>query len=326
MPSTVPVFFHVGYHKTGSTWLQRELFRSHPQVWLVNNRFKNRAAADLVVNLLRDEDFDASASRWQPLLDNAEPPKKKPVASVVSFEGLSGGLWQEASQGLRGPERIHGLFPEARVALVLREQFSALRSIYAQYVNEGGSLSLRRFLDLSPEGRHLDLARFEYDRLIEAYQARFGADRVLVLPYEQFTQDPAAYLESWCSWLGVAPDAVDLDPSVPHNVSMSPLGQRILRLANRLFRKSGFNPKPLLFEWEKAGDVRHKLQRSLDPKLLRRIPWPSPRVPRSVEEAIRARVAASNARTAELTGLDLAAYGYAVAPGAAAVAEARASA
>jgi hypothetical protein len=142
-------------------------------------------------------DFDAAAFRaeFEPLLRSSE---ERELVPVVDFERLSGHPFSGGYDSREIADRLAAVFPDGLVLVVIREQRSMIASTYKQYVRQGGASSLRRFLEpLVSQGLQVpqfDFRFFEYHRLLAYYRGLFGADRVLVLTYEQFRDDPSAFV------------------------------------------------------------------------------------------------------------------------------------
>src|SRR4051794_7076464 len=118
-----PVAVHIGYHKTASTWLQREVFprhaRLHPyvegRVW--NDPFLRCIVAE------SDGEFDAGAARatYESGLLRLGSLSGDDVV-VVSAERLSGHAASGGYDTFRIAERLHATLPSARVLMVVRNQ------------------------------------------------------------------------------------------------------------------------------------------------------------------------------------------------------------
>src|SRR5262249_32612815 len=139
---------HIGYPKTGSTWLQREVF---PRLGIRYGSAEPELGR--LIGELAEGEVDAEAFR--------RARGEGPV--LISNEGLVGSMWGPVENGLRNAERLHEVVPGARIAVLVRRQDEMLRSLYAQYVNMGGTRPPEGFLaEFHPE--HL-----EYDRLLSRY-------------------------------------------------------------------------------------------------------------------------------------------------------------
>ena len=136
---------------------------------------------------------------------------------------------------MRNAERLHGLLPAARILIAVRRQDEMLRSIHAQYVNEGGTRPLRAFIDgRGVAGSRFSLRHLEYDRLVGRYVDLFGRDRVWVVPYEYLRASPDRFLDRLCEMLGTRLTARVSHARLNHSLSRPALW--LLRSWNRLFR------------------------------------------------------------------------------------------
>src|SRR5581483_9252189 len=152
----------------------------------------------------------------------------------------------------------------------VREQRSMIASTYKQFVKAGGAQTFAHFVE--PRGKQnwrvpqFDFRHFEYHHLIRYYRSLFGADRVLVLPYEQLVGDPRAFVARIGDFAG-RPLAAPLLDRLPYgrnlNPSPSALTVAALRRLNRFAPRNELNPAPIveldaaerLADWMKAGDV-----------------------------------------------------------------------
>jgi hypothetical protein len=311
------VILHIGYHKTATSWLQRQVF-ANP---LSPLRTIGKLGDDHPIRQLvraRPLDFDAAAHRARiealvrPILDESLVP-------VISWERLSGHAVSGGYDSKELADRLHAVFPEGKVLAVIREQRAVILSSYKQYVMGGGRAPVEDFLE-PPGSRNMrlpafDLRFYEYEHLLGHYQSLFGRDAVLVLTFDQFIREPAAFVSAICAFAGRA--ASDrLLASLPYDYVRRPSHSALelsIRRRGNAFARSELNPVP-----------------ALDSKLLRRMMKMAEHVStaRLVPEQVRAKREAalratvgriigdryreSNRRTAELAGLDLAGYGWPV--------------
>ena len=309
-PSFRPLL-HVGYHKTGTTWLQTRLFASD-EVGFCTNSFRRDALHVFVYP--HAFEFDAAEARafyqaeWQRC-----PPGTVPVLSMERFSGTPHAGRYDSAEVAR---RLRQTFPEGRVLIVVREQEGAILSSYRQYVKNSGPLSLDGYLHPPYESSvihqfHYDA--FRYDRLVALYDDLFGPENVLVLPYEAFRADPVAYMASIVRFAGLDPQPELLErlrPTDRENASLSALTTSLKRRANRLVsRKTAINPAPVVRLSDRGAVAVRTLFYKLDGWLPR-----GRRIDAAQRERIREvvgdRYAAGNAALAERTGADLGRYGY----------------
>ncbi len=292
----VPDAALVGYYKGGTTFL-RGYLDHHPGItW-------SRSLAFLV-----SKDLQGFPENYNPAIDDSCP------VFVDCFEGLSQGLviqdterWQAEyltpgitcadhpnKQDLNViPSRLSEVFPQTRIIIVIREQVSIIRSAFLHFQMglPAGQRTFHDFLE-TLEGK-ITLRSLYYDQVIRAYREKFGEDRVLILANEQMKNDLPNTLKQFCEFLGV--DYLDYSES-----RQTPNKGREFGLAN------------LCIFAERLGfDAARR------PALVRRLSGALPFLGRDVigretKQTLRAAFAASNTATAELIGLPLAKYGYAL--------------
>jgi Sulfotransferase family len=309
------LLIHIGYHKTGTNWLQRRFFSDAATGyrWL-----GKRPGSHPVRRFVRDRplEFDADAVRaaLEPMIAEAEQAGLLPV---LSFERLSGSALSGGYDSTRIADRLHQVFPAARILVVVREQRSMIVSTYKGYVQQGGAAPLEHFL----EGRRsatfrvpgFDAAYLEYDRLVAYYHDLFGAENVLALPFDQFVEDGRSFVERIASFADRAVPATVLD-ALPYgrreNVrTTSALTLSVVRRLNQLAPSTDVNPAPVA-EWPAAGRLADRLVRR-DP-LKRSSAAAEDRLRQAIDEWAGDRFAAANGRLSALLGVDLGRYGWSV--------------
>lgn len=297
---------HVGYHKTGTSWLQKHLFRTEDRGFarlLLSSRHSDFIWVD-------EFDFDPARYRAEfgPAIAQARAAGRVPI---VSSERLSGNPHSGGYDSRRLADRLHAVFPDARILIAIREQRGVILSTYGQYVRAGGVCSLRDYLRGPGDSRlpWFRLSYFRYDRLVRYYQSLFGREQVLVEAYEHFREDPEAYVRRVCDFCGVVVKD-DLPYRQVKNPGLGPLALGLQRRLNPFVVRDSLNGNSALAIPLLRGPSR-ALLRGFD-RLSPR-PW-NERLRagwrRTVAEATEGYYEESNRRTEEATGLDLARLGY----------------
>ena len=227
--------FHIGYHKTATTWFQ--------------SRFYPFVEADVVERstihdtFLRPPglEFDPKAARLR-IRGNIE-------SQVFCDEELSGNPHNGGLNGLLSEavaNRIADAFPEAKVVIFIRNQFSMARSVYKQYVKMGGTWSAERYflpgrfraaMNVAPNRNPtLRPGHLSYSKLVGKYVELLGRPNVYVYLYESFVTDPLRFLEGMCQDLGLNTkcplDSLDFSST---NQSFSSYSLQIVRLLNHFY-------------------------------------------------------------------------------------------
>ncbi|GAB5523650.1 MAG: sulfotransferase [Roseivirga sp.] len=198
------ILIHVGIHKTGTTWLQKNIFAT------LNGNFhslslggegKASIARDFVRgqegNLLNSFDLNQEVLNTELAQTCLSENTAENTVYVISDERLGGNPHSAGFDAHTIMQRLHKTFPKAKIFIVIREQRSWLLSNYFQYLTVGGTKSLKAYLNTAYDGKIPGFSPdfLKYHLMIGAYQNAFGKDRVLVLTYEQFKNDKADFLK-----------------------------------------------------------------------------------------------------------------------------------
>lgn len=294
---------HIGYHKTGSTWLHRMVF---PAIEGYHSTSGDPLFRALLRNLRTAADEEFTPSAFAAAVEECSGREHTPL--LLGNESLSGDVWAGGAGWRRNAERLARVLPEAAVLIVIRRQPEMLLSLYAQYVQEGGTGPLDDFLDGVASSCRFDPAHLRYDGLIQAYTELFGAESVCVLPFELLQRSPEGFLAQLGSLLRTRVREIG---SGRENPSLSAGSLRLLRAWNRAFRVSKFNRHPSVFAIPGGRSVRRVMQRRVDPMLRRfRAAARLPAATRERIETLAASYADSNALTQSSVEIDLAELGY----------------
>ncbi len=311
------VLTHIGYHKTGSSWLQHSVFENPASGYRsIGHEARTHALRRIVSEHPFRYDADAIRAELAALIGAVE---ERGLHPVISLERLSGHPFTGGSDSRQIADRLREALDDAGILVVIREQRSMIVAVYKQYVKAGGTASLSQFLepsrDRAARANLFDLGYLEYEHLLTYYRALFGAERVLVLPFEAFVHDGRAFLERIGAFTGRPfPDEFlsGLAYGTRDNKSISALSIATLRQVNRFAPRTELNPGPA-FESRAAASLAKRLKK---PNLLEQ-PFAArlgaaadAKLRRLVDATVGERYAESNRATADLTGLDLASYGW----------------
>jgi hypothetical protein len=298
---------HIGYQKTATSWLQREVLPRHPELAPVLHYEPGGEWIEESVGA-HPFTFDARALRAAHEAALTAGAGRRPF---VSYEAWVGDPYTGARNTLQNAQRLHALFPRARVVVVVREPLDMLASMYRQFVQEGGALGLAQLLARRyPERIHFDPAFLFYDDLVDVYARLFGRERVLVLTFEALRADRRAFLDALFAFCGVAPLELDGHAgSANDNRGLSPASLRVQRFSNR-FLRSAFNPAPLVpSRLLTYAGVRRVLQRGVDPRLFGGA-RPGAALPAALRAELRELYRPHNARLAREHGVPVREQGY----------------
>ena len=170
------LLFHIGYHKTGTSFIQQQIFEK-------NNCFRRVNQYDINRALIYPGPFHFDEKSAKSFINSVN---RDDAINVYSNERLSGGPHSGGRDAKEIADRIKLIAPNAKVLIVVREQISAISSSYNQYIRAVGSLSIAEYLNPTTK-RDLERFRkehFEYHHLVSHYIELFGRENVLCIPFE----------------------------------------------------------------------------------------------------------------------------------------------
>lgn len=303
---------HIGLPKTASTTLQNRLLAEQTKfayVGRINNGYANDGTKELIERITIQDSLDYDPDGAAALLRSLPEVVAAPALPIlVSSESLS--VDGRTDRRLIA-ERLHRLFAPAKILIVLRAQQAMLQSMYLNHLRGSGQplVSFDQWLDDVYGGtRFNELYRIglNYEPLVRLYDEIFGADNVVVLPFELIKNENSLFYSRLAELLGLS--IAEVQACFTRNSDNQRMSERhmlALRLQSRM----------------SAGTNLATLGRRLLPmplyRRLRDLVVGGRRVnPPSLSERWRDRVSIAcgpgNAKLAARTGIDLGQLGYPV--------------
>lgn len=249
---------HIGYPKTGSTFLQQRVFPQLDDIEYVDFHTCVKLFEDVIY--LDDLDFDFQRSK--------KTLEKYSSKSLFSQEALTGAPY--TFKGLnrsRIPHRLKEL-GFTQIIITVRNQVAIIDSMYRQYIYQGGVMKFVDFLNLDGKWNHYlrgyNLDYLKYDRLVSLYYDVFGKENVLVLPQELLRENQDTFVQLISDFMKV--DIPKLKPSKSSNESLSNLSTALMRVINH-FTFNSQRPNHLISNWISTKPIKKVFQVILDPYL-----------------------------------------------------------
>lgn len=297
------LLIHIGYHKTGSTFVQNAILKNGQLGF--HSPWTHQ---DYIEELIICNPFSFTSERarhfFQPEIEKAWQTDHLPV---ITHEMLSGNPWKGGYNSRITAERLRDIFPEGKVLIVIREQSSMLLSFYKHRVRHNLTASVERYLQPAPARSGFEpllrLEYLEYHWLIDCYQTLFGQNNVLVLPYEMLRANKPMFLSKISDFSGRDIPS-DLSKGVI-NPGYSGLTIYIKRWTNLL---SPRYPQAHIPKIQKINNrVMYRINRLIPKKIGKNFDH---RLLQKIDASVGDFYRNSNQKTAQLIGLDLNAYGY----------------
>ena len=308
------VLLHVGYHKTGTTWLQNYLFNNEKYGFV-----SPMSTMDMMNIIALPNPLDFSFETCQSEVDKRLEQVRSGLMPVFSAERFSGHPHSGGYDSKEIADRLKVLFPNGQVLICIREQKKVILSCYNQYIKKGGAISVGAYLHVLDRTRVplFDFRHFMYHRLIGYYQSVFGKENVLILPYEIFTRNSQEYVSRIMEFATGKPFQGTMDDLPTRRMTNSSITGFELSMRRFLNFTIGtrnsinqFSLRPLS---KKYNDFFFGIAQKMKPI-----------IPAFVNNAIMQRIenkishlsgdrfCESNRITSELIGMDLSQFGYRV--------------
>lgn len=181
------VYVHLGIHKTGSSFLQKEFFPKYEGKLCFLDRSKLSLFKAYV---LTADDFEFDANKAMDFFMHALGENSGCERVIMSDEEFYGNPYIASIDRKRNFDRLFEIFGNTLNCVVfLRNQQSLLNSLYNQYVKTGGTASFEKFLSYKKYPLNFNLTYLIYDRYISYLKNVLGKDRIKVYLYEDFLQN-----------------------------------------------------------------------------------------------------------------------------------------
>jgi len=216
------IFIHVGLHKTGTTYLQKEIFCKIKDInYLASVQLWKLHIEKDKINLISNE-----------LLSSDEPHFYK-FGATNKYEIL---------------DHLKRLFPDAKIILGRREFNRWLKSCYKQYIVCGGTLKFNDYCEKYKDN-FMDMDKYE-EKIRQTFKY------VCVYTQEELLNERKKTVEKICSFIGVDTPEISYRK---RNVSPKDLHLKARRIFNRFYNSEFNKTNPvsdliastLLFFWSK---------------------------------------------------------------------------
>jgi hypothetical protein len=229
------VIIHIGYPKAASTWLQKSVFQS-----VVN--FELCEGSLVADHLLKPGSFSFDPETCRKVFDSAF---QRPV--LISEERFLGSFnlgWNNGAYVKELTGRLKKVFPQATVIVLIRKQTEIIASAYSQYIRDGGTVSIDKFLYPPDNFTFQNILKFsfeqlEYHRIIGYLNALFPG-KVRVYLFEEIQEDPDGFIRRLAedSGMVINHDKISYEP---RNIRYSRFVLTLARYMNIFTRNGSLN-------------------------------------------------------------------------------------
>ncbi|NES23672.1 MAG: sulfotransferase [Symploca sp. SIO3E6] len=303
------LIIHIGFPKAASSWLQQVIFNDEKLGFFSPWGLESAEAIEQFV--IPDSFHFSAESTFKVFEPGLQEAASRGMVPIISHECLVGNQMAGTYYGKEAADRIHNVFPEARILILLREQKSMVLSSYRQYIKSGGMKTIEDFMGATQRrpgfAPPCQLTYLEYDLLIAYYQKLFGVDNVLVLPFELLKEKQQFLCQKVLSFAGL--DGTPEYQQESKNVGFRGLTMEFRRKLNSVVKRPDFGnvQGSRSLAWRIAEKLSKILDRFVPQSIHKQIEDP---LKQSIAETIGDSFRKSNQKTSQLIGMNLADFGY----------------
>lgn len=217
------IYFHVGLHKTASTFLQENVFPYFKDIQFIKkHNFRNR-----------DEIIEKSDNIKFLISREMEPEKEKDMIRI---------------------QDIAIKYPDTRLILILRNHAGMIKSKYKYYLRKHGYKHFDDFFDLQNDTGIIKKENLDYGNKIQILKKYFTCP-VFVMFQEEFINNPFAAIDQLAEYIHTEYNKKDIQLS-RKNASFSEKQLKLIRKFNKLspHDHSRIQSPFLRFGYRKFGD------------------------------------------------------------------------
>lgn len=234
------IAFHLGLHKTASTWFQQEYFAKHPDIVLLNNA--SEPWNDEIVSYLVKTSYGEFDAEYYYKLVISKEKKDCNKVYIISAERLSGHPYSGAYDRQLIITRINKAFSNAKIFIFYRDQVQLIDSVYKQLISEGYTGSINDMLSMdSWKKPFFNMDIYKYDLMLKNYLEVFEFNSIGLFNYDLFRENKLQVLNELNEFLGINHmDNLQVIEGVITNKSYNSYSILLMRFLN-YFNKSEYN-------------------------------------------------------------------------------------
>ncbi|MBN2348490.1 MAG: sulfotransferase [Bacteroidales bacterium] len=182
---------HIGFPKTASRWFQRQFLPYVENITIISKK-------EIFRTIFNDQNFIPDYESIKSQFTNYSG---KLILSDHGFVGTNHSLGIRNYLTREHTYRLKKIFPNAKIILFIRNQPDIIASTYLQYIREGGTYTLSKFIRSERFRKLNDLIffyypYFEYHKLIEFYEELYPPENIFVYLFEDFCINPKVFISN----------------------------------------------------------------------------------------------------------------------------------
>lgn len=178
------IIIHIGYQKSASSHLQEKFFKKHPNINYINVEHPGQLSEYLYSTYSNNFNLNyAKQLRDQEIFPYLDKHKK----NILADERFTA-CW--ISPYLVA-DRLYALFPDAKILVIIRNQFNILRSLYdmhpySYFTQNKRWINFRNWLNNNLENHDKSfLEGIYYNKILSYYEKLFGRENINLYLFEE---------------------------------------------------------------------------------------------------------------------------------------------
>ncbi len=233
------IICHIGFPKTGTTYLQKNIF---PLIQNINY-VESTSIQRLLHDLIEKDDSFYNDSKIHTELNSMHHSN---LSTLFSYEALAGHHIKTEFPNRSQIARRLKAAGVNKIIITIRNQTDVLESTYKQYIKSGGVLKLSKFFNLKNNPNptfFIDF--FNYAKIVALYSEIFGAENVKVLQFEKLFSKSDTFKKELALFLNIKHEDILSPKGVKVNKSLSNFSTKALRIINH-FTYNTYRPSHLI--------------------------------------------------------------------------------
>jgi hypothetical protein len=185
------IILHIGIHKTGTTFLQWNVFHFVDANFLWHIFYKSWLKDVLKLN---------KNPNYKKIKEKSDKILSKDKVNILSEENVHCYQFSKDDTRFERLDRIKKIFPKAKIIFGTREKEENLVSWYVEYVAVGGTLDFQGFLD-----NYMNMNKLDYESYIEKLNEYYGKENVFVYSLDDLRKNQESLIKNICNFMGVKP-------------------------------------------------------------------------------------------------------------------------
>jgi hypothetical protein len=247
------IIFHIGIHKTGTTFLQKWVFPKLKKVqfarWKIN--VEETISNELKNLIISNESL--SGRPWGIENGGHMTYEEKKYKSGETKEGIKGNWIRDYEKKVKG---ISKTFPEAEIVVCFRRHDSLLDSLYKQYVLEGGTGDVHSLFSFEPNRGLLGKKDLEFRRRIEIIEKNLKKEPYVIL-HSDIKKDYKKCIKGMLNYFDVPTDGLEKSEFKKEHESKGKRRYDIIKILNKAKIKRGILGR--IARNDKVDGLKYKL-------------------------------------------------------------------